>query len=154
MRAILRREAVPHAGDLPAAVVDHPLRVRRRAAARLPIHRATAGGAGAGPGDLGGGGDHLAVVHPRHVLLRLGIHAADVPAGAEQEHDHHLPRRAQPRPPPRPVMAHDRQVPPWTRRGHGVHGHRHVDPRVWAARLRLLRRLPSHVDGLLVHCVR
>nr|ACL53255.1 unknown [Zea mays] len=154
VRAVVRGEAVPHAGHLPAAVVDHPVGVRRGAAPRVPVHGAAAGGAGAGPGHLGGGGDRGALVHPRALLLRLGLPAADVPAGADQEHDHHVPRHAQPRPPPRPVLARRRPPPPRPRRRHGLHGRRHVDPRVRPARLRLLRRMPSHLDRILVRRLR
>jgi len=56
----------------------------------LPVYlftRAPARGARPGPADLRRRWHHLALVHPRHVLLRLVLHAPDVPAGAEQEHD-------------------------------------------------------------------
>jgi len=56
----------------------------------LPVYlftRAPARGARPGPADLRRRRHHLALVHPRHVLLRLVLHAPDVPAGAEQEHD-------------------------------------------------------------------
>ncbi|ONM19993.1 Protein DETOXIFICATION 21 [Zea mays] len=154
VRAVVRREAVPHAGHLPAAVVDHPVRVRRGAAPRVPVHGAAAGGAGAGPGYRGGGRDHLALVHPRDVLLRVVLHAADVPAGAEQERGDHVPGHAEPRPPPAPVLAGHRQAPPRPRRRHGLHGCRHVDPRARPARLRLLRRVPAHLDRLLLRRLR
>uniref|UniRef100_A0A0A9CZJ5 Uncharacterized protein n=1 Tax=Arundo donax TaxID=35708 RepID=A0A0A9CZJ5_ARUDO len=119
----------------------------------LPLHRAASCCPWPGSQNFCHGRHHLTLVHPGHVLLRLEFHAPDVPAGAEQEHHHHLPRHAQPRPTPNSVVVHDGKAPAWPCRGHGLHGHCHVDPRVWAACLRLLRWLPSHVDGVLLCCV-
>lgn len=149
MRAGVRGEELPHAGDLSAAVVDRAPPLLRGAAADLLLRDAdteAAGAAGRRGGAVGGGGG---VLHPAAFQLRHVVPAAALPAEPAQElrdgvresggvcgaRAVQLARGVPPPDGPRRHRPHAQYLVV-------AHGGRDVS-------LRRLRRLPQHVDGLL-----
>lgn len=145
----LRREAVPHAGRVHAALVDRPTRDVRPPPAAVRLRRPSAGGAGPAAG--GGGARRVPgpVAHPTPLQLRLHLPAAEVPPVPGQERHLHVVRA------PGARGARGCHVAACERpRVRGGGGHRHPEYLVVGFHrrdvdLHHLRRLPRDLDRLL-----
>ncbi|KAK9124144.1 hypothetical protein Sjap_013746 [Stephania japonica] len=110
VRAGLRGGAAPHARHIPAALmagavlhipIPHP---------SLPTGVSAAEDLRPGRGHCGGRWGDRGVVRARHFRVYCVVHVPDVPAGAEQEHDHCIPGRGLARAACVSLVAADRQT--------------------------------------------